>query len=89
MYTLVIRSSFLKFVVKLLYILGELPITTTFDRCWFDALADDLRGASRNACSTKKARQILGLIAHDGVNVIQYQIERDYIIKSIITEFRT
>ncbi len=53
-----------------------------------EALADDLRGASRNACSTKKATQILELIAHDGLNVIQYQTERDYIIKSIITEFR-
>ncbi len=30
----------------------------------------------------------LNLIAHDGVNVIQYQNERDYIIKSIVKEFR-
>lgn len=53
-----------------------------------ETLASDLRKASRNACSTKKANEIINLIASDGVNVINYQNARDYIVKSIVKEFK-
>ena len=53
-----------------------------------ETLAENLRQASRNACSTRKANEILTFISNDGVNIIKYQTERDYIIKSIVREFR-
>jgi transposase len=53
-----------------------------------EALAEDLRQASRNACSTRKAQDILSLVESDGNTKRDYQHERDFIIKSIVKEIR-
>lgn len=52
------------------------------------ALAEDLRSASRNACSTRKAEQILSLVEGDGDTQKQFQIERDSIIISVVRELK-
>jgi len=51
-------------------------------------LAETLRKASNNACSTKKAQAILSLIAEDGEVKKAYQQERDFIIQGIVKEIR-
>lgn len=52
-----------------------------------DTLADDLRGASRNACSTKKATQILELIAHDGINIFSIRLNEIILLRISLQSF--
>ena len=53
---------------------------------------EDLRAflleASSNACSTKKAEQILSLVKADGEIKREYQTSRDFIIQSIVRDIR-
>lgn len=53
-----------------------------------DELAFFLRKLSNNACSTKKADQILSLVESDGQQDNQFQEERDFIVRSLIKEIR-
>jgi transposase len=53
-----------------------------------ETLAANLRQASRNACSIRKAEQILSLVASDGEIKREHQIERDFITRSIVQELR-
>jgi hypothetical protein len=53
---------------------------------------DDLRKflleASNNACSTRKAEQILSLVQSDGEIKREYQASRDFIIQSMVRDIR-
>lgn len=50
--------------------------------------AQFLRDNSHNACSTRKAKEILGLIEADGDTTREYQEYRDFTIESIVREIR-
>lgn len=52
-----------------------------------EELAAELRQASRNSCSVRKAQQIFDLVG-DGDTKRDYQSERDFIVKSIVQEIR-
>lgn len=51
-------------------------------------LSEFLRENSNNACSTRKAKEILELIVADGDTTREYQGKRDSIIQSIVREIR-
>ena len=53
-----------------------------------EALGKELREIGRNACSTRKAQNILSLIESDGDIQKEYQSERDFIVKSMVQEIR-
>lgn len=53
-----------------------------------EELAEYLRKASRNACSTKKAKAILELVKADGDTEREYQETRDFLIKSHVRDIR-
>ncbi|MBL1230087.1 IS110 family transposase [Enterococcus sp. BWB1-3] len=53
-----------------------------------EELARFLRIPSHNACSTKRAKQILGLVAEEATKERDYQFARDTIIKSITRQIR-
>jgi len=53
-----------------------------------EQLGEELRKVSHNACSTKKAHQILALVEGDGDTTRDFQRERDYIIKTIVQELK-
>ncbi|WP_371822899.1 IS110 family transposase [Cohnella sp. LGH] len=53
-----------------------------------ESLAAKLREASRNACSTRKAEQILELVKQDGHLSRDFQTERDFITSNIVKELR-
>lgn len=49
-------------------------------------LAEFLRKPSHNSCSTRKAKEILGIVESDGDTKREYQESRDFIIKSIVRD---
>ena len=51
-----------------------------------EELADFLRKASRNSCSTRKAEEILNLVQQDGDTTRAYQEQRDFLVKSLVRE---
>lgn len=51
-----------------------------------EELADFLRKASRNSCSTRKAEAILSLVQEDGDTEREYQEQRDFLVKSLVRE---
>lgn len=51
-----------------------------------EELAQVLRDASRNTCSTKKALKILELVEKDGKTQREYQESRDFIVQSIVRD---
>jgi len=51
-----------------------------------EELAEYLRKASRNACSTKKAKAILELVKADGETTREYQETRDFLIQSHVRD---
>lgn len=53
-----------------------------------DELTVFLRGCSNNACSTRKAKQILELIEKDGDTKRDYQISRDFLVRSIVRDIQ-
>jgi hypothetical protein len=53
-----------------------------------EQLGKELRKIGGNACSTNKARTILSQIEADGDRKLDYQGERDFIVKSIVKEIR-
>lgn len=53
-----------------------------------EALANFLRSQSNNGLSTKKAEQILELIANDGNTTRDYQEQRDFIIRQLVNTIR-
>lgn len=53
-----------------------------------EQLGEELRKVSHNACSTRKAQDILSLVDADGNTTRDFQRERDYIIKTIVQELR-
>jgi transposase len=53
-----------------------------------EMLAEDLKAASRNSCSIRKAQEILTLVESDGSTKRDYQTERDFIIRSIVKEIQ-
>lgn len=53
-----------------------------------EELAVLLRRHSHNACSTNKARKILGLVEKDGETKREYQEARDFIVRSIVRDVR-
>jgi transposase len=53
-----------------------------------EKLAEELRKQSHGSLSTKKAQQIFDLVEDDGDTERDYQIERDFIVKSIVKEIR-
>lgn len=53
-----------------------------------EELAHFLRKLSNNACSTKKAQQILTLVQTDGQLDSDFQDKRDFIVRSLVKEIR-
>jgi len=53
-----------------------------------EELGEELKKASRNALSIKKAYEILLLVEADGNTKRQFQSERDFIVRSIVKEIR-
>ncbi|SDM78259.1 Transposase [Dendrosporobacter quercicolus] len=53
-----------------------------------EQLGKELRQIGRNACSTRKAQQILSLIEADGEQQKAYQSERDFVVQSMVKEIR-
>lgn len=53
-----------------------------------EQLGEELRQVSHNACSTRKAQEILSLVEADGDTTREFQRERDYIIKTIVQELK-
>lgn len=51
-------------------------------------LTDFSRENSNNACSTRKAKEILELVASDGDTTREYQSERDFAIQSIVRQIK-
>jgi len=53
-----------------------------------EQLGEELREVSHNACSIKKATEIISLVQADGNTIREFQRERDYIVKTIIQEIK-
>lgn len=53
-----------------------------------ETLAHFLRQASNNACSTRKAEDILSLVQADGDTTRSYQEQRDFLIQSHVRDIR-
>lgn len=53
-----------------------------------EELAELLRKPSHNACSTRKATEILDIVESDGDTTREYQESRDFIIQSIVRDIR-
>jgi hypothetical protein len=53
-----------------------------------ETLAAFLRKASNNACSTRKAEEILALVQADGDTTRTYQEQRDFLIQSHVRDIR-
>jgi len=66
----------------------QYPSGQTLEDTTVEELAEFLRIPSHNACSTKRAQQILSLIEEDAVKVHDYQFGRDFIIQSMMRNIR-
>jgi len=66
----------------------EYPSPHWLDGTDAEKLAVLLRKHSHNACSTRKAREILELVRRDGETRREYQETRDFIVQSIVRDIR-
>jgi len=66
----------------------EYPSPHLLENVTENELAEFLRNASRNSCSTRKAKQILDLVGKDGDTNREYQKIRDFIVMSIVRDIR-
>ena len=71
-----------------LHFWGSYPSPECLAGMTAESLAEDLKAASRNSCSIRKAQDILALVESDGSTKRDYQTERDFIIKSIVKEIQ-
>lgn len=71
-----------------LYFWEQYPSPKHLDGVTPEQLGKELRQIGKNSCSTNKAKNILSLIASDGEIPKEYQLERDFIVKSIVKEIR-
>jgi hypothetical protein len=53
-----------------------------------EELTTFLRKASNNACSTRKAEEILRLVEQDGDTTRSFQDQRDFLIQSFVRDIR-
>lgn len=86
-------SSYRKFFTELdgktaLGFFHRFPSPNLLERVTVEELAYFLRKLSNNACSTKKAEEILTLVKADGELIRAFQEKRDFIVRSIVKEIR-
>jgi len=85
--------SYKKFFSKIdgkgaLYFWDTYPSPRCLEGVSVEELTINLRGASRNACSTKKAKTILELVATDGKTTEGFQEQRDELVRSHIRKIK-
>nr|WP_174234391.1 IS110 family transposase [Methylomusa anaerophila] len=71
-----------------LYFWEKYPSPKHLEHITAEGLGKELRQIGRNTCSTRKAQQILSLIELDGQTGKAYQLERDFIVQSMVKEIR-
>lgn len=86
-------SSYRKFFTELdgktaLGFFYRFPSPKHLEAVGVQEFAEFLRKLSNNACSTKKAEEILSLVKADGELERAYQEQRDFIVRSIVNEIR-
>lgn len=64
------------------------PSPKTLSGVEVEELAQYLRSATRNACSTKKAKAILELVKADGDTTREYQESRDFLVQSHVRDIK-